>query len=270
MLDGLSLRQLEDCIFNIMAKDVQKFKKLSNLDLQDCNIYLQEGITRSRTLSRSHLLKTLSSFENLQRLDLGFNYLLGCLEEVLDALVHPLEFLGLRGCDLNEKDLMSLAHSKHSTHLRELNLSKLCQLSIYESERISPVFLMNIVKHFPKLTLLNLSQNHLPNSGIAQFCDLLAQDMHELKGLDVAGNYLLFENQLELIKACAKILKMQWIRLTCTSNLFHNEANLNNHDMEEMISRLHNQFASLGREDIHVEVVRLSFAILVDVIDVFD
>lgn len=91
---------------------------------------LQEGRTRSRTASRLRITELFSSFSRLTRLDLSFNYILGCLGELLHSLSCPLEYLALRGCDLDESDLQALASSKHAASLRELNLSKLCQVKI--------------------------------------------------------------------------------------------------------------------------------------------
>ena len=271
-LQGLSLRQLEEGILFMIASDVKKFHKLQRLDIQDCNIYLQEGVTRSRTVARSALSNLFTSFDHLRRLDLSFNYLLGCLGELLDALQQPLEYLSVRSCDLNEADLTSLAESKHAAHLRELNLSKLCQFSIFENDRISPSYLLKILKHFSNLAVLNLSQNHLPDSAMHDFTETLSTNLITLKGLDIAGNILTLENQLEIAKACAKIPAMQWLRLTCVNGAFFNGAMLpvqDNH-LEEMSLKLREVLQSHGRGDIAVNVVRLSYAILVDLIDIFD
>lgn len=271
-LQGLSLQQLEEGILFMIASDIKKFHSLQRLDLQDCNIYLQEGVTRSRTVARSALCGLFGGFDHLRRLDLSFNYLMGCLGELLDALRQPLEFLSVRSCDLNERDLASLAESKHAPHLRELNLSKLCQFSILELDRISPAFLLKILKHFPKVSVLNLSQNHLPDSAMQDFTETLSNHLVHLKGLDIAGNILTIENQLEIAKACAKIPSAQWLRLTCVNSAFLNGAMLpvqDNH-LEEMSTKLRNVLESMGRGDIKVNVVRLSYAILVDLIDIFD
>ena len=40
-MEGLSLRQLEDGVFKIVAPVLYKFKNLQAVELQDCNIYLQ-------------------------------------------------------------------------------------------------------------------------------------------------------------------------------------------------------------------------------------
>ena len=256
----------------MIASDIKKFHSLQRLDLQDCNIYLQEGVTRSRTVARSALCGLFNSFDHLQRLDLSFNYLLGCLGELLDALRQPLEYLSVRSCDLNERDLACLAESKHAPHLRELNLSKLCQFSILELDRISPSFLLKILRNFPKVAVLNLSQNHLPDSAMQDFTETLSNHLVNLKGLDIAGNILTIENQIEIAKACAKIPAAQWLRLTCVNSAFLNGAMLpvqDNH-LEEMSTKLRNVLESMGRGDIKVNVVRLSYAILVDLIDIFD
>lgn len=256
----------------MIAADIKKFRRLQRLDVQDCNIYLQEGVTRSRTVARSALSSLFGSFDHLRRLDISFNYLLGCLGELLDALRQPLEFLSVRSCDLNETDLRNLAESKHAPHLRELNLSKLCQFSIFENDRISPSYLLKILRHFPKVAVLNISQNHLPDSAMQDFNETLSSYLVNLKGLDIAGNILTIENQLDIARACAKIPSAQWLRLTCVNNAFLNGAMLpmqDNH-LEEMSLKLREVLESVGRGDIMVNVVRLSYAILVDLIDIFD
>lgn len=271
-LQGLSLQQLEEGILFMIAADIKKFRRLQRLDVQDCNIYLQEGVTRSRTVARSALSSLFGSFDHLRRLDISFNYLLGCLGELLDALRQPLEFLSVRSCDLNETDLRNLAESKHAPHLRELNLSKLCQFSIFENDRISPSYLLKILRHFPKVAVLNISQNHLPDSAMQDFNETLSSYLVNLKGLDIAGNILTIENQLDIARACAKIPSAQWLRLTCVNNAFLNGAMLpmqDNH-LEEMSLKLREVLESVGRGDIMVNVVRLSYAILVDLIDIFD
>ncbi|KAK3584384.1 hypothetical protein CHS0354_001718 [Potamilus streckersoni] len=266
-LEGISLHQLEEGIFFLIAQDIKKYTSIRSLDLSDCNIYLQMGKTRNRTSSRVKFMSTLSSLENLVRLDLSFNYLLGCLGELLDSLHRPLEFLSIRGCDLNEADLTALAKSKHGTSLRELNLSKLCQFSIYDSDKISPAFLLKITAYFPNLTLLNLSQNHLPDAYIPEFCDILVKKLTGLKGLDIAGNIMTDQSQIEVTRACARISSMQWLRMTCFNNLGE-DGLLMLRDADNK-QRFLDLLKSLGRSDIYVEVVRLSFAIFLDLIDVF-
>lgn len=267
LLEGLSLRQLEENILYIISPDITRFTNLRCLDIQDCNLYLQEGITRSRTMTRNRLCSTFRALTHLRRLDIGFNFLIGCLGELLDALQSPLEYLSVRGCDLNESDLSALASSKHASELRELNLSKLCSYSIFESDRISPVCIMKTMKYFPKLMLLNLSQNQLADSGIKEFGEILKKHLRQLKGLDIAGNIMQFESQLELARACASIPTMQWLRLTCMNSLVDEGLNLDNNAADTMFARLREVMKSQGRDDICIEVVRLSVAILVDLVD---
>ncbi|XP_069105667.1 leucine-rich repeat-containing protein 14B-like isoform X1 [Argopecten irradians] len=268
-LEGISLKQLEDGIFFMVCSDIQKFSHLRALDLQDCNIYLQEGRTRSRTSGRLQMVSTLSSFVHLTRLDLGFNYLLGCLGELLDALKTPLEYLSVRGCDLNEDDLTALAESKHAKHLRELNLSKVCQFSIYENDRISPVYLLRITKHFPNVNIFNLTQNHLPDACISEFCTILTQNLTKLKALDISGNILTENNLLDITRSVGKLKTMQWFRFTCASNLLE-EPFIPFDNSGEMKKKFCDTLASVGRHDIKVDLVKLSYAIFVDLLDVMD
>lgn len=270
LLEGVSLRQLEEGILHIIAPDIMRFTNLQNLDIQDCNLYLQEGITRSRTVTRTRLCDTFSSFSHLRRLDISFNFLTGCLGELLDALRKPLDYLSVRGCDLNENDLIHLANSKHAPHLRELNLSKLCSFSLYENDRIAPMCILRTMKHFPKMTVLNLSQNHLPDSGVKEFGEILTSNLGCLKGLDISGNIMQFDSQIELAKACAEIPHMQWLRLTCMNNVLNEGIMMENNHLGAMNEKLLDVLKAHGREDICVDVVRLSVAILVDLIDFFE
>ncbi|XP_063407047.1 uncharacterized protein LOC134690855 [Mytilus trossulus] len=271
-IEGIELKQLEEGIFFLVASDLQKFKNVRALDLQDCNIYLQEGRTRSRTALRNKIVETLNCFSNLIRLDLSFNYLLGCLGEILTALKQPLEFLSLRGCDLNENDLSCLTKSQHAIHLKELNLSKVCQFSIYDNDRISPMFLLKITKHFSNVKILSLAQNHLPDASVSEFCHILRHDLKYLKVLDIAGNILTEENLTDITKALAHIKSMQKFRLTCTNNLLEDAMGPldGGNNQEDLKKKFCGVLSCLGRDDIIVDIVRLSYAIFVDLVDIMD
>lgn len=257
----------------MVSPNLKKFSRLRSLDLQDCNIYLQEGKTRSRTIGRAIMVRTLSCFENLVRLDLSFNYLLGCLGEILDALKLPLEFLSLRNCDLNEDDLECLAISKHALSLQELNLSKICQFSIYDNDRISSNNLFKVVFCFKNVKLLNLAQNHFQDSSIPSFCEKLPQNLKKLQYLDIAGNVLTEDSTLQICKALAKVKTFQWFRLTCSNNLLDEALGHLNQAHENAVQakqRICGLLSALGRTDIHIEIVKLSYAIFVDLMDVME
>lgn len=256
----------------MVASDLQKFTNIHALDLQDCNIYLQEGRTRSRTGLRHKMIETLNCFPNLTRLDLSFNYLLGCLGEILTSLKQPLDFLSVRGCDLNENDLTSLTKSHHASHLEEVNLSKVCQFSIYDNDRISPVFLLKTTKYFTNVKILSLAQNHLPDASMSEFCDILRHHLKYLKLLDITGNILTEENLVDVTKAIGHIATMQKFRLTSTTNLLEEAVGPLNggNNPEEMEKKLLGVLASLGRTDIVVDLLSLSYAIFVDLVDIMD
>ena len=91
----------------------------------------QNGRTRSKTQDRKALCNFLAAFPLLVRLDLSFNYLVGCLGEVLQSVAKPLQYLGLRGCDLDAVDLQALGASKHAASIRELNLSKVSSVVFF-------------------------------------------------------------------------------------------------------------------------------------------
>lgn len=271
-IDGIELKQLEEGIFFLIASDLQKFTNIRALDLQDCNIYLQEGRTRSRTSLRHKVIETFNCFPNLVRIDLSFNYLLGCLGELLTSLRQPLEYLSVRGCDLNENDLSCLASCHHTKHLQELNLSKVCQFSIYDNDRISPMFLLKITKHFSNVKILSLAQNHLPDASVSEFCHILRHDLKALKVLDIAGNILIEENLTDITKALAHIKSMQRFRLTCTNNLLQDAIGPlhGGNNQEELKKKFCGVLSGLGRDDITIDLVRLSYAIFVDLVDIMD
>ena len=248
----------------------REYSKLPKFVRQDCNIYLQEGVTRARRELRSRLASTLASLPRLTRLDLANNYLIGCLGEILAAVPGYLTYLSIRGCDVNESDLTSLTESKHTDSLRELNLSKVCHFSIYEIDRVLPSSLVKVIQHFSKLTVLNLSQNHLTESSTTDLSNILPS-ITNLRGLDISGNIILGDNIVTLAQSCAQIPAMQLMRVTCL------EGGINDGDMlpgnaglREVEERLAEVLRSLGREDIVVNFSRLSFAILVDLVDFFD
>ena len=263
------MKQLEEGIFFIISDDLRKFQNLRCLDMEDCNIYLQPGRTRSQTAGRMKFVQLLSSFSCLQRLDVSYNYLLGCLGELLEALRHPLEFLSVRGCDLNEDDLEALASSKHCLSLRELNLSKLCQFSIYNNDRISPAFLLRIIPRFRNLGILNLAQNYLSDASIPDFCSSLAADLTNLAYLDIAGNVLTEENITLFVKTVGKIKSFQRFRVTCSNNLLE-EIPAANHHALQLRRRFGDIWQSMGRLDIQLDIVRLSYAIFVDLLDMIN
>ncbi|KAL5013654.1 hypothetical protein ScPMuIL_007924 [Solemya velum] len=262
ILEGVSLHHLDEGVFLRISQELRKFTRLRALDIQDCNIYLQEGITRRRTSVRLQMINTLACFSSLVRLDIGFNYLLGCLGELLDALVCPLEYLSVCGCDLNEKDLENLVQSKHAQSLRELNLGKLCQYSVYTVDRISPNYLIGITKHFTNLVALRLQRNNLPNSVIPGLCDILTNHLIRLKGLDISRNIFSDVSHMQLVRACAQMKTIQKLRLTCFHSLAEEILNPGNHvNMQQQLMQLLN---TLGRPDIKLDLVRFSFAIMIE------
>lgn len=266
-LEGICLEQLEEGIFFIVSSDIKKFSRIRALDLQDCSIYLQQGRTRSRASGRMQITSAFTNFHNLTRLDISRNYIVGCLGEILDALRTPLSFLSLHGCDLNESDLDALTKSPHAQSLRELYLSKLCQISITNFDRISPAYLLKITQHFPRLTLLNLSQNYIPVSSIPEFSHILLTHLTQLKGIDLSCNFS-SENLLEIIRACAKVRSMQWIRVTYILNIMEELGIVEaDHNMAVMETKIVDMLKGMCRDDIRVKVVRLTYAALFSIID---
>lgn len=120
----------------------------------------------------------------------------------------------MSGCDLNESDLNALSTSHHAKHLKELNLAKLCQFSIYAWDQISPSSLLSIIRNFPNLVILNLSHNGITDASLPELCVILQNSLPHLKGLDMGGNILSMLNLKQLVKTCAKMKHMQKLRIT--------------------------------------------------------
>lgn len=70
----------------------------------------------------------------------------------------------------NEKDDV-----KHGSHFI------LHQVVFFYQGRIPPSALVSILRHFPLLAILNLSQNHIPNSLISELCSALRFHLPKLK-----------------------------------------------------------------------------------------
>ncbi|KAK7091562.1 leucine-rich repeat-containing protein 14-like [Littorina saxatilis] len=267
-LEGLSLRQLDDGVFKYVAPTLYKFKNLQAIELQDCNIYLQNGKTRSKTEVRKALCNFLSEFPLLVRLDLSFNFLFGCLGEVLASVSRPLQYLGLRGCDLNVSDLEALAKSKHAASLRELNLSKLNlgALHYYLEERSQAMKTMvSILQSFPRLAVLNLSQNNLPDVQVDRLCSVLRTSLKQLKVLDVAAIVMSPQHQVDICLACASIPTFQKICITLVTSLVDELNNWNG--IEDVANKITRKLYAAGRWDVRLETVLFSRALFMDIVD---
>lgn len=268
-LDGISLRSMEEGNFKTFAPTLYKFQNLQAIELQDCNIYLQNGRTRSKTEDRKALCTFLGSFPLLCRLDLGYNYLQGCLGEVLEAVRRPLHFLSLRGCDLNVADLEALAGSKHAPELLELNLSKaivnIGRDFVLGEVSVAPLAMVRMLKSFPKLTVLNLSQNTFPDQQIRELCDVLRNHLNNLKVLDMAAVVMTSQHQEDICLACASIPSFQKILITLVTSLVDELHNWNG--IEDIAMRITNKMRKVGRWDVRLETVLFSRALFMDIVD---
>ncbi|KAL4217710.1 negative regulation of toll-like receptor signaling pathway [Mactra antiquata] len=217
-LKGLCFPRLEEDMLLGIQNDLTNFTNLHSLDLQNCELYLKEGKTRNCTKTRKTLCDLLSSFNHLQRLDISRIYLYGCLGEILDALRKPLVYLGVRFCDLKKDDIDSLVSSKHSSSLRELNLSGICKWELFNDKDL-PINLLKALQHFPNISVLDISDNNFLDSDTEELCEILSHKLPRLRGLDISENLLKWENLLKLVKACCSVSTMQLIKLTCIEGL---------------------------------------------------
>ena len=96
---------------------MQKFTKLRALALS------------YNSLGESHLMnlcKVLEKFPCLVSLDLNGNYVGGCIRLLLNSVNQPLKCLRLENGRICDSGIRSIACSKHSTQLTELDISFNC------------------------------------------------------------------------------------------------------------------------------------------------
>ena len=248
-LEGIWLENLEDNLFFITIPNLEGLDKMKALAFPNCNIMLQEGRTRCRTATRIQFTNLLSRFNQLTRLDLSQNSFAGCLREVLDALSCPLQYLSLCECDLIDQDIIELAKSKHSASLRHLDLSRICGLVPGDLFAVSTVTLLQNLRHFTQLTVVQLRQNQITDSGVDQLCHLLTEHWHKLKSFDITENIISGDSVLHIVQACS-CTGIQHLRLPHLHNFTDNACQHFSRQVKEVLKRC-------GRLDIEAEICGL-------------
>lgn len=99
-------------------RNLQQFSSLSKLSVANCRLNMTDRDTRDEFVTG------LSKLKHLNRLDLASSDISEHLEQVLESVVgKPLEYLSISCCRLQVSDLDSLASSKHSRSLKDLDAS---------------------------------------------------------------------------------------------------------------------------------------------------
>ena len=263
-LEGIWLENLEDNVFFITSHDLHVFEGLKGLAVPNCNIMLQEGRTRRRTSVRRQFTHTLSSFTNLIRLDLSQNCFAGCLPEILDALLQPLEYLCLRECDLLDTDMQYLSTCKHSASIKQLNVSKICGLFPEDSFAVDTGILVSCLKNFSALQVLHMQQNQITDPKIGDVCLAIRSHWHHLKGLNISDNIFTAESALKIVEACVERPSMQHLRVPYSHNLF-DAINLMENGRQEFARRVGTVLERHHRTDLEVEVFSLAYAVFANI-----
>ena len=98
------------------------------LDLHAISI-INSSLDLTHMTLRSKVMVVMRKYHDLKRIDLTGSQLSSELEQLLECLHSPLEYLNLSYCCVQQNDLDSLCRSQHCSSLRDLDLSY-----IYSSE----------------------------------------------------------------------------------------------------------------------------------------
>lgn len=104
----------------ILGPGIQRFTKLTSLDLSCNNIALSHDVTCSL------LAETLAALPELKRLDLSNNRLKHKIRAILSGVQNPLEYIKVCACGLGDLDIQYLSRCHHLMALRELDISENC------------------------------------------------------------------------------------------------------------------------------------------------
>lgn len=225
---------------------------------------LQAGRTRRRTSVRRQFTQTLASFTHLIRLDLSQNCFAGCLPEILDALVQPLQYLCLRECDLLDSDMLYLSNSRHAATIKQLNVSKICGLFPEDSFAVETGTLVRCLKNFHALQILHMQQNQITDPKIPDICTCIRTHWPYLKALNISDNIFSADCAIRIVEACVERPSMQSLKIPYSHNLFE-AINL----MENLRLQFSRRVGSIlelhSRKDIDVEVYSVAYAVLANI-----
>ena len=205
-------------LFQYILRGVARFTNLRALDIGNCSVSIT-GRTRVRVALRARIVYVFGSFTSLQRLDLRKSELAGNLQELLNALRLPLEYLNLSGCQLALEDLAYLSNCKHTSSLKELHVSSL----VRRGEIISPDSILDCVETMASnLSVLELQNNELGNDQVDRLCNLLPK-FHQLKMLDTLYNFMSQESLLRVVESSTRCKSVHCLAVNLLP-VFGNEA----------------------------------------------
>ena len=248
-------------MFFIVHKDLAAYTNIQALGIPNCNIALQEGRTRIRTRTRFQLTSTLAGFPYLTRLDLTQNTFAGCLQEVLESLHLPLEYLNLKDCDLFDVDMDYLASSKHARSLKYLNVSHICGLFPDDDFAVTSSCLVRNLKYFTNISVIQLQQNQIGDSKCNEICETISKHWKNIKGVNFADNVFNQESCFKIVRAASKAKLLQMMKLPHVHNLLDHNNQLEQ-NRTEFLNKLEEILKGCQRPDIEVEVLSLAFAVI--------
>jgi hypothetical protein len=245
VLQGLSLNNMEDMLFQYILRGVARFTKLRALDVGNCSISVT-GKTRVRTALRSRIMYLFGTFTQLTRLDIRKSELTGNLGELLNALNTPLEYLNISGCNLNEEDFTYLAKCKHTKSLKELHVSSLVPRGDLES----PECVLACVEAMQEtLNVLAIQNNEIGDDHVGRLCNMMS-GFKKLRLLDTLYNFMGQDSLLRLVEAATKCASLHCMAINLLpifgSDMDVMERRLSfQHKCEEVLERCHRRDMSL-------------------------
>ena len=205
-------------LFQYILRGVARFSNLRALDIGNCSVSIT-GRTRVRVALRARIVYVFGAFTNLTRLDLRKSDLVGNLQELLNALRLPLEYLNLSGCHLALDDLNYLGNCKHTDSLKELHLTSL----VRQGEIVSPDSILDCVESMvSNLAVLEIQNNEIGNNQVDRLCDLLPK-FQNLTLLDTLYNFMSQESLLRVLEAATRCQSIHCMALNLLP-VFGNEA----------------------------------------------
>ena len=192
------------------------------------------------------------------------NSFAGCLKEILDAVQQPLEYLNLRECDLNDQDIESLGRSRHATSLRQLNLCRICGLFVDDSFAVSANAMIDSLKCYPKLTILDLTRNQLGDNMTDRLCSVISSgNMLALKSLSIAENPLCVDSVVRLLRTCVHLPSLCHIHVPHSHNLMDALNDVPEQSRQQFERKIHDVLKGSGRQDdIAIEITATAFAMV--------
>ena len=180
-----------------MAPALKSLVCLESLDLSCNRISFHQNETACIDAAR-----VFGCMPKLCRLDLSNNCIETCLQRLLESITVPLKCLRLVGCSLTETDMKYLAHSIHSSELRELDLSK------NDFEQCDLQFGEVITASKSSLCVLEVEDCFPNQANITNLCPSLSQ-LSSLMYVNFSENRLPQDCQVSLLATMAELVTLQ-------------------------------------------------------------